>query len=408
MRIMQIGPIPPEIGGKSSGGVASHLWDLSQQLAYHHEIGIYADNLFIKSKFPVQQKNIPIYGFSLKTFFQNSDIAFKYLSSVYKLYQNLEKLLSPLKIIARLVTLEYAINDFRPDIIHVHLPEVRFPLIWNIIGNKVPIVSTIHSMNSIDFTNTRKSKKYYNVLHTHLDNNRNMIFVNMQLKERFLAEFYQSKTDNWVINNPIDTNKFFMIDRATACKNLGLNTSAKIILFVGNFHIVKGIYTLLEAGKELLSTTDNVKIMLIGDGPEFQGAERFIRKNNLESTIKLLGRKNYSSILNYYNCADLFVLPSVSESWGLVCFEAMGCGLPVVGTLGVPIEVIPNKKIGLRVKINNPVELAEAMKYALNLKWDKNYLINHAKSYDWSNRITEYEEVYNIVHANFINADIAK
>ena len=65
MKILQVGPIPPEIGGKTVGGVATHVWDLSRHLAKRgHEVAVLADNFLNTPAIPIIKDGVKVYGFS--------------------------------------------------------------------------------------------------------------------------------------------------------------------------------------------------------------------------------------------------------------------------------------------------------------------------------------------------------
>jgi phosphatidylinositol alpha-1,6-mannosyltransferase len=99
---------------------------------------------------------------------------------------------------------------------------------------------------------------------------------------------------------------------------------------------------------------------------------------------------------DYYRRADLFVLPTESESFGLVFLEALAYGTPVVGTTGVPTDVIPDDtdEIGYRVPPDHPERLADAILSALRKEWDYERIQAYAREFSWESNIDKFEHVY--------------
>lgn len=398
-RILFVGPIPPEFGGKTTGGVASHLWELSRNLSDEDRVGIYADNLFENTSYPVIRENISLYGFMPLMLLKKLWSVFRFSTQVMPLYGATKGLLNPIKIISRLVSLNYAISDFNPDIIHIHLPELRFPLVQAIVGDSIPVVSTIHSMNSIDFTPANRSAKYEQVIHENVKKNNNLIFVNQDLHDRFLKTFELDHSSKWVINNPIDTRKFYSVAKQDARKRLGIESKSQVLLYVGNINAIKGLDILLTSAKKLTEEGISIKVLLLGDGPDEQKVRDEINILKLSQLVLLPGRKTQEELLHYYNAADLLILPSQSESWGLVCFEAMSCGVPVIVTEGVQNEIVPDDRYGYRIPVNDANALTVAIREGLHRQWDSELLIQHAHAFDWKKRIDQFRVVYSVLQS---------
>lgn len=120
----------------------------------------------------------------------------------------------------------------------------------------------------------------------------------------------------------------FRMDRIKICNQLGV--SSRNFLYVGRFSPEKNIMFLLEAYKRLKD--ERVKewgLILVGDGPQKEEVESFISENKIND-ILLAGFKQPEEIPLYYAISDVFILPSISEPWGLVVNEAMAAGIPVL------------------------------------------------------------------------------
>lgn len=113
---------------------------------------------------------------------------------------------------------------------------------------------------------------------------------------------------------------------------MSLDYNKKIILTVGNFVEVKGHKYLIEAMREVIKHKKNVHCLIVGSGKLKNKLEKQISKCGLKDHIKLVGREPHNQIPIWMNDCNVFVLPSLSESFGIVQIEAMACGKSVVVT----------------------------------------------------------------------------
>jgi len=135
------------------------------------------------------------------------------------------------------------------------------------------------------------------------------------------------------------------------------------ILFVGRFVWYKGVMVLLEAYKKLQEKNKDIGLVLLGDGPEREKYEKYCKSNNLKNVF-FEGFKQMEELPEYYISADVLVLPSLSDPWGLVVNEAMAFGLPVISTdvAGVTYDLVKNGINGYVVKAGNVKDLYKALK----------------------------------------------
>jgi glycosyltransferase involved in cell wall biosynthesis len=395
MRILQIGPIPPDVGGKTSGGVASHVWDLSNNLVKRgHEVAILADNYPDAHHVPVKKDGVIIYSFSSLRVLKNLVWLFQNSYIIFKLIKHFEGLINITQIIKSTIYYKYVTEHFKPDIIHVHHLESRFPFAYFAAGNEIPIISTIHSLSSVRFTPPPLSGKYSKLMVNNLGLSKNLVFVSHSLRVQFDKLFGNFQAKSWIINNPVDSEKFYPMDKQRARLKLDLPDNYPILLFVGHLLESKGIYDLIEAVKILSVKSKEFRILFVGDGRERRGLENKIRSYDLDAVVRLEGEKKYPDLLFYYNAADLFVMPSLSESFGLVYIESLSCGTPVIGCSGIADEAIRDKAIGLLVPPGNPFALAAAIEEGLAKKWEKEIITHYAYEFSWRKRIIEFEKIY--------------
>jgi glycosyltransferase involved in cell wall biosynthesis len=134
-----------------------------------------------------------------------------------------------------------------------------------------------------------------------------------------------------VIPNGVDFERFATAEPADL-SGLGITTDNRVLLFVGRLDPQKGIPTLLDAMQMLLSDSQfaGLHLVLVGEGPLRGDVERFIRDEQAERRVHLLGRRDDVPAL--MNAAHCLILPSLWEGMPNVILEAMAAGLPVVAT----------------------------------------------------------------------------
>jgi len=147
-------------------------------------------------------------------------------------------------------------------------------------------------------------------------------------------------------------------------ETLGLPIDKKIVISIGQFAHRKGFDILLKAWDMI--NLDNVELIIIGGGEEIQAYRTFIIENNLKN-VTIVDFQPKSIITDYYKAADLFVLPTREDIWGLVINEAMANGLPIITTnrCVAGLELIDNGINGYIVPVEDEVALADKIKMIL-------------------------------------------
>ena len=133
-------------------------------------------------------------------------------------------------------------------------------------------------------------------------------------------------------------------------------------MHVSNFRKVKNLPVLMQVFYEVQKLVPS-RLVLVGDGPERESTERQAEALGIESRVEFLGDQEY--IADLLPAADVFLLPSQHESFGLAALEAMSCGVPVLGSRigGLP-EVIEHEKTGFLCAPND-VDCMKAIVLAL-------------------------------------------
>jgi D-inositol-3-phosphate glycosyltransferase len=184
-------------------------------------------------------------------------------------------------------------------------------------------------------------------------------------KER-LIRFYSAPPGKiGVVPCGVDLELFCPMNQSTARCRLGLNPDDRLALFVGRFDPMKGLDRLLEA-MSYLRHRRRLRLMIVGgDGihtPEGQQLRGLARTFGVEDSIAFVGRIEQKDLPLYYNAADVMVMPSYYESFGLVSLEALACGIPVVAThVGVMDAIIKEGLNGQLVENGDAKLLAKAI-----------------------------------------------
>lgn len=207
----------------------------------------------------------------------------------------------------------------------------------------------------------------------------------------------QSKV--YAIANGYDHRKYYPIDMGKARQALGLPKNLKIVLNISRLYKEKGQKYLISAINAIVKDRTDIVCYIGGTGPLKSDLEKQITSLKLEDYVKLVGFIPDEQMNLWMNACDLFVLPSLSESFGVVQIEALACGKPVVATRnGGSEEVIISDEHGLLAEPADPDDLAEKILAALDREWDREAILAYAERFTWE-RIAEeitcvYEDVF--------------
>ena len=130
----------------------------------------------------------------------------------------------------------------------------------------------------------------------------------------------------------VDLDRFRPVDREEARRRVGLN-GEKVVLFVGRLEPLKGVDLLLHATAQM-NSEEALRVLVVGGAEEgnneMDRLKGLARELNVEKSVDFAGRVDQPELPFYYSAADVYVLPSYYESFGLSALEAMACGTPVV------------------------------------------------------------------------------
>ncbi|MGD6853365.1 MAG: glycosyltransferase family 4 protein [Candidatus Bathyarchaeia archaeon] len=165
-----------------------------------------------------------------------------------------------------------------------------------------------------------------------------------------------------IVPNGVDTEKFKpQNDVATAKRQFGLGDEP-CVLFVGSLIPRKGLPFLVEAAKKIVKSHADAKFVLVGDGPLRVPLQNSLAEAKLSGNFMFLNQVGEDALPAVYNCADVFVLPSIQEGQGIVLLEAQASAKPVVAfDIGGVDEAVRSGETGLLVQRGDAGELAEAL-----------------------------------------------
>jgi D-inositol-3-phosphate glycosyltransferase len=158
---------------------------------------------------------------------------------------------------------------------------------------------------------------------------------------------------------------FRPMDRGKARARLGLHSDDAVVLFVGRFAPLKGIERLLAAVPHLREPRRLRLIIIGGNGtntPECRELQRLSKASGIEQAVTFAGRVPQEHLPPYYSAADVLVVPSYYESFGLVALESLACGTPVVATrVGAMSSILREGRNGCVVPDGSPRSLAQGI-----------------------------------------------
>ena len=215
------------------------------------------------------------------------------------------------------------------DLLHVHyaIPHATSAVVARSIlaeeGLAVPVVTTLHGT---DITIVGQDPSFAPVVTYSINASDGVTAVSNFLR-RETTDAFDVHNDIEVIPNFIDTRRFRRLDKEHFKRALCAN-GEKVIVHVSNFrpiknarHVVQIFYRLREQGLP-------VTLLLVGDGPDRVPCEHYARELGVYDNVRFLGKQE--PVEEILSIADLFLMPSGSESFGLAALEAMACGVPVV------------------------------------------------------------------------------
>lgn len=211
-----------------------------------------------------------------------------------------------------------------------------------------------------------------------------------------IKEFVSEKSKINLIYNSFNHNLFFEKLKTDSRKKIDMDMSKRVILSIGNFEKVKGHEYLIEAIAILNKRYSDLLCYIVGGGSRYAYLKEKIESYGLEEKIILVDAVPHKSVNDWINACDIFVLPSLSESFGIVQIEAFACGKPVVASKNEGSkEVIISEEYGYLCNIADPIDLANNIDKALKKDWDKEKIIEYSVKFKQETINKELVNLYN-------------
>jgi D-inositol-3-phosphate glycosyltransferase len=283
---------------------------------------------------------------------------------------------------------------------------------WNI-----PVVQMFHTLglmkNSIARSESEKESPFRIETEERLVQFADRIVIATPAEKNQLIHLYHADEKKFAVIPPgVDTTRFYPISEDEARAVIGVPSGNCMILFVGRIEPLKGIETLLRAIALLLNTEEieecNYYLAIIGGEPDGNGDQMDsemarLQKLSLElgihDVVIFLGKRSQETLPYYYSAAQVVVVPSHYESFGMVALEAMACGIPVIASQvgglaylvqdGITGYVIPDRKPEiLKQKLMQLIQSPPLREQMCS------QAVEYARLYDWSLIASRVAELY--------------
>ena len=262
--------------------------------------------------------------------------------------------------LALAVTMHEVVRDHDLDLLHVHyaLPHATSGWITREMlrseGADVKVVTTLHGT---DITLVGQDDSFRSITRFSIEMSDGLTAVSDWLR-RETAEAFGVETDRIeVIPNFVDVEEFDR-DRYPCHRSSLAPGGEKILMHISNFRPVKRVVDVVRVHAAVREEVP-ARLVMIGDGPERGHAEDAAEELGTDDDVVFLGK--LESVAELLACADLFLLPSEEESFGLVALEAMASGVPVVGSSGSGLaEVVEDGVSGRLHPVGAVEEMAES------------------------------------------------
>lgn len=291
------------------------------------------------------------------------------------------------------------VKNEKLDLLHVHyaIPHASAAYMAKQIlkthGIYIPVVTTLHGT---DITLVGKDASYEPVVTFSINQSDGVTSVSEDLKRETYNSFKITREIE-VIPNFIDLEKFKKQKKDHFKKAICPQGEA-LIVHTSNFRKVKRVNDVVTVFNNIHKEIPS-KLLMIGDGPERNMAENMARELSINDAVRFLGKQE--AVEEVLSVADLFLMPSEKESFGLAALEAMACEVPVISsnTGGIP-ELNVQGVTGFMSNVGDVEDMTRKALFVLdknNLPRFKANALARAKEFDITNILPLYERYYDAV-----------
>ncbi|MEO6587790.1 MAG: N-acetyl-alpha-D-glucosaminyl L-malate synthase BshA [Pyrinomonadaceae bacterium] len=250
------------------------------------------------------------------------------------------------------------------DLLHVHyaIPHsISAILARESIKDKrrVPVITTLHGT---DITLVGADRSYLPITRYGLQQSDGVTSVSKFLKQATIETFDFDEIE--VIPNFICPSHYQKIEDSPLKKAFAPN-GEKLLVHVSNFRAVKRPADCVEILAKVLRKGGNVKLIMVGDGPEFSAVQHLAKSLDVFEQVEFVGKQ--AKISEYVGISDIALLPSELESFGLAALEAQSCEVPVIATRvgGIP-EVVTDGESGFLSDVGDTDKMSDDVMTLLN------------------------------------------
>lgn len=283
------------------------------------------------------------------------------------------------------------LSIMKPDVLHV--PHCNVPLFY-----RGKMMVTIHDLTHLvypEFLPMKIVHWYFKFIFWFVCKRANRINVVSESTKKDLLRFYKVNPDKITVT-PLGVGKEFVKKSSQELEYLyekfSIPRDKKIILYVGNLLPHKNLNGLLK-GFALMKGRENCRMVMVGKAFEGRTTETFESELGIDSLLIRAGMVSQEDLVNFYNLADLFVLPSLYEGFGLPILEAYACGTPVAcsNTSSMP-EV--GGQLASYFDPQNPESIARALEQSIDSKGMRNAEISAwVARFSWENCSRKIREI---------------
>ncbi|WP_010173144.1 N-acetyl-alpha-D-glucosaminyl L-malate synthase BshA [Bacillus coahuilensis] len=251
------------------------------------------------------------------------------------------------------------------DILHVHyaIPHAVCAILAKQMSKtNVKIITTLHGT---DITVLGHDDSLKDSIRFGIEQSDCVTAVSSALVDQTIEYIAPDKQIETVYNF-IDERVYKKMDSTKLRIDLGIKDEEEVLIHVSNFRKVKRVQDIIHI-VDRLKNEINLKLLLVGDGPEYSSICKLVTELDLRNRVQFLGKQD--NLAELYSLSDLLVLPSEKESFGLVALEAMACGIPCIGTNvgGIP-EVIEDGVSGYITSLGDIEGMSDRVRTLLENK----------------------------------------
>jgi N-acetyl-alpha-D-glucosaminyl L-malate synthase BshA len=231
------------------------------------------------------------------------------------------------------------------DILHVHyaVPHATAAFLAREMIKPRHTVKVVTTLHGTDITLVGQDKSFFTVTKFSIEKSDSLTAVSEYLRDETYEAFGCNDCGIEVIPNFVNLADYTP-PSGPGCRSALVTGDRKVVMHISNFRPVKRIADVIRIFAGIRRSVDAV-LILVGDGPDRPAAEALVSELGIAGHVRFLGKQD--AVADLLRCADLFLLPSGTESFGLAALEAMACGVPVVGSdVGGLPEVVLDGETG--------------------------------------------------------------